>query len=221
MCTDSGSTTMRVVIGTALIEAASHIWKILAAVGVFSDRTSAYWDERVFLPLSEGSNMLASGIVISVWIDVAKSSMSRAKSKRKLEATKKALEAATVLYMAMLAVLCVFDRLGEAMTVHLMVLGLGLVACGMGAAKLCNALRRTGENNEETANTVFKVSRCMGFCFYAMFVGNAILLSSRTRKSHPANLALLGVIISSLGKCFLNKVIFEYACESARAKRTR
>lgn len=77
--TDSGSTTMRVVIGTALIEAVSHIWKILAAVGVFSDRKSAYWDDRVFLPLSEGSNMLASGIVISVWVDVANSSMSRAK----------------------------------------------------------------------------------------------------------------------------------------------
>lgn len=41
------------------------------------------------------------------------------------------------------------------------------------------------------------------------------------RKSNPANLALLGVIISSLGKCFLNKSIFEYACESARAKRVR
>lgn len=77
--TDSGSTTIRVVIGTALIEAISHIWKILAAAGAFSDRTSAYWDDRVFFPLSEGSNMLASGIVISVWIDVANSSMSRAK----------------------------------------------------------------------------------------------------------------------------------------------
>lgn len=67
------------VIGTALIEVMSHIWKILAAIGVFSDSTSGYWDERVFFPLSEGSNMLASGIVISVWIDVANSSMSRAK----------------------------------------------------------------------------------------------------------------------------------------------
>lgn len=57
-------------------------------------------------------------------------------SKRKLEATKRALEAATVFYMIMLAVLCVFDHLVEAMTVHLMVLGLSLIACGMGAAKV-------------------------------------------------------------------------------------
>lgn len=42
-----------------------------------------------------------------------------------------------------------------------------------------------------------------------------------TRKSNPANLALLGVTISSIGKCLLNKAIFEYACESARAKRDR
>lgn len=70
---------MRVVIGTAMIEATSHVWKMLAAGGFFSDRTSAYWDERIFFPLAEGSYMLASAIVISVWIDVAKSSMSRAK----------------------------------------------------------------------------------------------------------------------------------------------
>lgn len=57
-------------------------------------------------------------------------------SKRKLEATKRALEAATVLYMIVLAVLCVFDRLGEAMTMHLMVLGLSVVACGVGSAKV-------------------------------------------------------------------------------------
>lgn len=41
------------------------------------------------------------------------------------------------------------------------------------------------------------------------------------RKSHPANLALLGATLTSIGKCFLNKAIFEYACESARAKRIR
>lgn len=77
--TDSGGTTMRVVIGTAMIEAISHVWKILAAGGVFSDRTSAYWDDRLFFPLAEGSYLLASAIVISVWMDVANSSMSRAK----------------------------------------------------------------------------------------------------------------------------------------------
>lgn len=41
------------------------------------------------------------------------------------------------------------------------------------------------------------------------------------RKSNPANLALVGLTISSVSKCLLNKAIFEYACDSARAKRDR
>lgn len=77
--TDSGDATMRAVIGTAVLESASHVWKILSAFGVISDRTSGYWDERVFFPLAEGSYMLPAAIVISVWMDVAKSSMSRVK----------------------------------------------------------------------------------------------------------------------------------------------
>lgn len=46
-----------------------------------------------------------------------------------------------------------------------------------------------------------------------------VLLS--LRKSNPANLALLGVLVSSSAKCFLNKAIFEYMVESTRAKKAR
>ena len=77
--TDSGGATMRAIIGTVVLESSSHVWKILTAIGVISDRTSGYWDGRVFFPLAEGSYMLPSAIVISVWLDVAKVSMSRAK----------------------------------------------------------------------------------------------------------------------------------------------
>lgn len=70
---------MRAVIGTALLESGSDVWKILTAIGIISDRTSGYWDEKVFFPLAEGSYMLPSAIVISVWVDVAKASTSRAK----------------------------------------------------------------------------------------------------------------------------------------------
>ena len=70
---------MRAVIGTTLLESASDVWKILTATGVVSDRMSGYWDERVFFPLAEGSYMLPSAIVISVWVDVAKASTSRSK----------------------------------------------------------------------------------------------------------------------------------------------
>lgn len=41
------------------------------------------------------------------------------------------------------------------------------------------------------------------------------------RKSDPANLALLGTLVSSLSKCFLLKAIFEYMVQSARAKKAR
>lgn len=41
------------------------------------------------------------------------------------------------------------------------------------------------------------------------------------RKSEPANLALLGIIVSSFSKCFLHKAIFEYMVQSARAKKAR
>ncbi|CAB1110862.1 unnamed protein product [Ectocarpus sp. CCAP 1310/34] len=107
------------------------------------------------------------------------------------------------------------------MTVQLGAIGLGLTACGSGAAKLCHTLRDLGENSAIIAHTVFRVSRAMGISLYGVFIGEAMLLSSRTRKSDPTNLALLGITVSSLSKCFLNKAIFEYMVESARAKKYR
>lgn len=74
---DSGSTTMRMVIGTAALEISSYTWKVLTATGIVSNQTSERWDERVFFPLSEGFYMLPSVIVISVWMDVTRPSFSR------------------------------------------------------------------------------------------------------------------------------------------------
>jgi len=59
------------------------------------------------------------------------------------------------------------------------------------------------------------------------FLLNPALFSSANpgcalpRKSDPANLALFGFLVSSLGKCFLHKAIFEYMVESTRAKKAR
>ncbi|CAM9227980.1 unnamed protein product [Hapterophycus canaliculatus] len=62
----------------------------------------------------------------------------------------------------------------------------------------------------------------MGISLYFIFIGNTMLIASRTRKSNPANLALVGMTaVSSLAKCFLNKAIFEYMIKSARAKMQR
>lgn len=76
---DSGSTTIRLVLASVVVDISDHLWKILTAVGVVSDPTFTYWDERIFLPLSEGLMVLPTAIVISVWMDVANSSMSRSK----------------------------------------------------------------------------------------------------------------------------------------------
>lgn len=57
----------------------SYVWKILTAIGVTSHSTSAYWDARLFMPLTEGMLVLPVAIVVSVWMDVAKSSLSRSK----------------------------------------------------------------------------------------------------------------------------------------------
>ncbi|CBN76188.1 expressed unknown protein [Ectocarpus siliculosus] len=184
---DSGSTTIRVVLFSVLLDISCYAWKILTAAGMISDYVSASWNARLFFPLTEGFLILPTAIVISVWMDVANSSLSRLK----------------------------------AMTVQLCAVGLGLTACGSGAAKLCHTLRGLGENSANIADTVFKVSRAMGISLYGVFIGNTMLLSSRTRKSDPTNLALLGVTVSSLSKCFLNKAIFEYMVESARAKKYR
>ena len=62
-----------------MVESAGHAWKILTAAAVISDSQSRYWEETIFFPLAEGSYMLPSAIVISVWVDVANSSLSRAK----------------------------------------------------------------------------------------------------------------------------------------------
>ncbi|CAM9559967.1 unnamed protein product, partial [Ectocarpus sp. 4 AP-2014] len=185
---DSGSTTIRVVLLSVLFNIISYSWKIMTAVGVISDVVSAWWDARLFFPLTEGFMILPTAIVISVWMDVANSSLSRLKL---------------------------------AMTVQLGAIGLGLTACGSGAAKLCHTLRGLGENSANIAETVFRVSRAMGISLYGVFIGETMLLSSRTRKSDPTNLALLGMTVSSLSKCFLNKAIFEYMVESARAKKYR
>lgn len=48
-------------------------------VGYFSDTSSAYWQAMVLFPLSEGFLVLPAAIVVSVWMDVANSSMSRLK----------------------------------------------------------------------------------------------------------------------------------------------
>ncbi|CAM9784359.1 unnamed protein product [Ectocarpus sp. 8 AP-2014] len=184
---DSGSTTIRVVLLSVLFNISSYAWKILTAVGVISDSVSASWGARLIFPLTEGFMILPTAIVISVWMDVANSSLSRSK----------------------------------AMVVQLCAVGLGLTACGSGAAKLCQTLRDLGENSTDIADTVFKVSRAMGISLYGVFIGNTMLLSSRTRKSDPTNLALVGMTVSSLSKCFLNKAIFEYMVESARAKKRR
>ncbi|CAM9198385.1 unnamed protein product [Ectocarpus sp. 12 AP-2014] len=186
---DSGSTTIRVVLLSVLFNIISYSWKTMTAVGVISDVVSASWDARLFFPLTEGFMILPTAIVISVWMDVANSSLS--------------------------------SRLKLAMTVQLGAIGLGLTACGSGAAKLCHSLRGLGENSANIADTVFRVSRAMGISLYGVFIGETMLLSSRTRKSDPTNLALLGMTVSSLSKCFLNKAIFEYMVESARAKKYR
>lgn len=72
---------------------------------------------------------------------------------------------ATASYVLVLVLTCVFSRIEHAMVLNLGALGLALVACGSGAARLCNALRKTGANNANIADTVFNVSRSMGTCF--------------------------------------------------------
>ncbi|CAN0470172.1 unnamed protein product [Ectocarpus sp. 12 AP-2014] len=61
----------------------------------------------------------------------------------------------------------------------------------------------------------------MGICLYVMVCGEVLILSSLTRKSDPANLAIVGVSVSTLAKCFLNKAIFDYMVVSSRAKGAR
>lgn len=57
----------------------SYAWKILAALSFTFESTFDYWDARVFYPLSEGLVVLPTAIVVSVWMDVANSTLSRSK----------------------------------------------------------------------------------------------------------------------------------------------
>jgi len=57
----------------------SSIWKMLAATNLVSDSMFAYWDSRIVLPISEGIMFLPVAMVVSVWVDVANSTMSRLK----------------------------------------------------------------------------------------------------------------------------------------------
>lgn len=76
---DAASTTVRVVLVSVVVDIISYAWKFLAALSLFSESTFDYWDARVFFPLSEGLKVLPTAIVVSVWMDVANSTMSRVK----------------------------------------------------------------------------------------------------------------------------------------------
>ena len=76
---DSGMTTIRVVVVCVVFDMISSIWKVLAATSLVSDSTFTYWNARIVLPISEGSMFLPVAMVVSVWVDVANSTMSRAK----------------------------------------------------------------------------------------------------------------------------------------------
>ncbi len=62
-----------------VFDAISNIWKILAALSLISDSVFAFWNARVVLPMSEGLEFLPIAMVVSVWVDVAASTMSRLK----------------------------------------------------------------------------------------------------------------------------------------------
>lgn len=79
---DEASRTVRVVLVSVAFDIISYAWKILAALSVASESTFDYWDARVFFPLSEGLMVLPSAIVVSVWMDVANSALSRSKVKQ-------------------------------------------------------------------------------------------------------------------------------------------
>lgn len=70
---------MRVVLVSMVIDIIHDVWKMLAAAGVISDARSTFWHGCVLFPLAEGMMVLPAAIVVSVWMDVANSSMSRSK----------------------------------------------------------------------------------------------------------------------------------------------
>lgn len=77
--TDAGSTTIRVILVSVVFDIVSYWWKVMAALSLSYESTFEYWDARLFFPLSEGLKVLPTAIVVSVWMDVANSTMSRSK----------------------------------------------------------------------------------------------------------------------------------------------
>ena len=57
-------------------------------------------------------------------------------SKARLERTKKTLQLGTASYIVLLLLMSIFDKIDLAMVVQLGAIGLGLTACGSGAAKV-------------------------------------------------------------------------------------
>ena len=57
-------------------------------------------------------------------------------SKKKLERTKRFLQLGTAVYIILLLLMCMFDNIDLAMVVQLGAIGLGMTACGSGAAKV-------------------------------------------------------------------------------------
>lgn len=64
---------------STVINICSYTWRILTAAGLISDAVSSYWYARILFPISEGFLVLPAAMVVSVWVDVANSSMSRSK----------------------------------------------------------------------------------------------------------------------------------------------
>ncbi|CAM9277952.1 unnamed protein product [Ectocarpus fasciculatus] len=218
---DMGTTTIRVVLASVMVDVSRNSWKTMTAFGVISDSTFTYWEARVFFPLSGGFMVLPTAIVISVWVDLSKSGLSRLKWKKKVKRTKALIALGATFYTVVLFLLGTFEYAEHARVLQLFAVGVCLNACGSGAAKLCARLRTLGGSSARIAEEVFKVSRSMGICLYVMFCGKVLVLSSQTRKSDPANLAIVGVSVSTLAKCFLNTAIFDYMVVSSRAKGAR
>lgn len=77
------------VVVSVTFDAVSNVWKMLVALSLSYESTFDYWDARVFFPLSEGLVVLPTAIVVSVWMDVANSTMSRSKVNKLLQSLEK------------------------------------------------------------------------------------------------------------------------------------
>ncbi|CAM9681357.1 unnamed protein product [Ectocarpus sp. 6 AP-2014] len=215
---DMGATTIRVVVASAVIDISSYLWMTMTAIGAISDSTFTYWQARLFFPVGGGLTVLPTAIVISVWVDLSKSCLSRLKWKKKVKRTKTLITLGATFYTVVLFLLGTFERAEYGRVLQFGAIGVSLNACGSGAAQLCARLRTLGGSSARIAEEVFKVSRSMGICLYAMICSEVLIISSQTRKSDPANLAIVGVAGCTLAKCFLNKAIIDYMVVSSRAK---